>query len=346
MFSDQEKAKCVLLLSELRSVVLVQRAFRGLFNKAPPHRNNITRWSKQFVETGSVQKRKTSGRPPVSEVTIQNVSESCLRSPKKSLPRRSLELGIPVTTLHKILHKRLHFHAYKIQLLHGIKPNDKNKRVEYATYILNQIEENESFLNDVMFSDEATFHVNGCVNRHNVRIWGFQRPHEIIEKIRDTPKVNVWCGLTKNQVIGPFFFAEKSVNGNVYLDMLENFCFPQIDEFDNVNMMYFQQDGAPAHYKDFVRVALNNKFEQRWIGRGGPIAWPPRSPDLTPCDFFLWGYVKNIVYSQKIRDVAHLKERIYEAVSSVTRDMLHSVWAEIDHRLDVCRAIGGGHIEM
>lgn len=74
--------------------------------------------------------------------------------------------------------------------------------------------------------------------------------------------------------------------------MLENFCFPQIDEFDNVNMMYFQQDGAPAHYKDFVRVALNNKFEQRWIGRGGPIAWPPRSPDLTPCDFFLWGYVK------------------------------------------------------
>ncbi|KAG8296692.1 hypothetical protein J6590_051673 [Homalodisca vitripennis] len=62
--------------------------------------------------------------------------------------------------------------------------------------------------------------------------------------------------------------------------------------------------------------------------------------------FFLRGYVKNIVYSQKIRDLAHLKERIYEAVSSVTRDVLHSVWAEIDHRLDVCRAICGGHIEI
>ncbi|KAG8268206.1 hypothetical protein J6590_033559, partial [Homalodisca vitripennis] len=93
--------------------------------------------------------------------------------------------------------------------------------------------------------------------------------------------------------------------------------------------------GAPPHYKDFVRDALNDKFGQRW------------NPGFDSMRFFVWGYVKNIVYSQKIRDLAHLKERIYEeAVSSVTRDMLHSVWAEIDHRLDVCRAIGGGHIEM
>lgn len=69
--------------------------------------------------------------------------------------------------------------------------------------------------------------------------------------------------------------------------------------------------------------------------RGGPITWLPRSPDLTPCDFFLWGYAKDIVYSQKIRDVANLKERIYEALSSVTGDMLHRVWAVLDHRLGV-----------
>jgi hypothetical protein len=60
----------------------------------------------------------------------------------------------------------------------------------------------------------------------------------------------------------------------------------------------------------------------RWIGRGGPIAWPPRSPDLTPLDFFLWGYVKSIVYQVKIKDLQHLTVRIRDAVATVTPNML------------------------
>lgn len=346
MFSDQEKAKCVLLLSELKSVTLVQRAFRRTFNKAPPHKNNINRWSKQFINTGSVKKQSRPGRPPVSNQTVEDIRLSCVRSPKKSLPRRSLELGIPVSTLHKVLHKRLHLHAYKIQLLQKIKTTDLIKRAGFATFMLNQMAENESFLNEVVFSDEATFHISGCVNRHNVRIWGAQHPHETFEKERDSPKINVWCGLSREEVIGPFFFAEKTINGNVYLDMLENYCFPQLDDMENANSLYFQQDGAPPHYKTIVRDALDVKFPNRWIGRGGPIAWSPRSPDLTPCDFFLWGHVKNIVYAQKIRNLDHLRERIIHAVSTVTKEMLQNVWAEVDYRLDVCRARNGGHVEL
>jgi hypothetical protein len=55
----------------------------------------------------------------------------------------------------------------------------------------------------------------------------------------------------------------------------------------------------------------------RWIGRGGSITWPPRLPDLTPLDFFLWGYVKNIVYQVKINDLQHLKARIRDTVATV-----------------------------
>lgn len=51
---------------------------------------------------------------------------------------------------------------------------------------------------------------------------------------------------------------------------------------------------------------------------------------MTSCDFVLQGYMKNVVYSQKICNVAHLKERMNEAVSLVRRDMLHRVWVEID----------------
>ncbi|GBM25456.1 hypothetical protein AVEN_261573-1 [Araneus ventricosus] len=53
-----------------------------------------------------------------------------------------------------------------------------------------------------------------------------------------------------------------------------------------------QQDGAPPNYGNIVREFLDTTFPQWWIGRGAVMAWPPRSPDITPLDFYLWGYVK------------------------------------------------------
>ncbi|GBM03348.1 hypothetical protein AVEN_256893-1 [Araneus ventricosus] len=57
-----------------------------------------------------------------------------------------------------------------------------------------------------------------------------------------------------------------------------------------------------------------SKIPRRWIGRGGPIPWSPRSPDITPLDFFLWGYVKNIAYQSPILDTDELKSRITSAI--------------------------------
>lgn len=126
------------------------------------------------------------------------------------------------------------------------------------------VSENESFLDDIIFTDKATFHVSGCVNRHNSRIWGSEKPHAIVEKQRDLPKVNVLCVVMKNCVIGPFFFAEKTINGvtiNVaYLNMLINYCFPQLDELENIHQLHLQQDGAPPHFSALVTDALNRKF--------------------------------------------------------------------------------------
>jgi len=80
--------------------------------------------------------------------------------------------------------------------------------------------------------------------------------------------------------------------------MLENWLMPQLNE--DSNDYVFQQDGSPAHYKD-VRGYLNQSLPQRWIGRtekeeGALMRWPLRSPDLTPCDFFFWEFVKDTVY--------------------------------------------------
>ena len=84
---------------------------------------------------------------------------------------------------------------------------------------------------------------------------------------------------------------------------------------------YFQQDGAPPHFALTVRAYLDRTFPGRWIGRSGPLPWPPHSPDLTPCDFWLWGMVKERTYSRKIRDINDLKDRIRTVVSSIPREM-------------------------
>jgi hypothetical protein len=89
------------------------------------------------------------------------------------------------------------------------------------------------------------------------------------------------------------------------------------------------------------------KSRGRWIGRAAPIAWPPRSPDLTPLDFVLWGFVKDRVFVPPLpANVAELRIQITAAVVEVTPEMLRSVWQDIDYRWDVCRITNGSHIEL
>ena len=77
--------------------------------------------------------------------------------------------------------------------------------------------------------------------------------------------------------------------------------------------MYFQHDGAPPHYTRHAREYLNESFPNRWLGRGGPVAWPPRSPDLTPLDYYLWGHMKTLLYETKVESRAALRDRIFAA---------------------------------
>ena len=147
-----------------------------------------------------------------------------------------------------------------------------------------------------------------------------------------------------NRIILPFLFAEKSITSPIYLDLLQFYVIPQLEHLQP-NIL-FQQDGAPPHWSLDVREYLDNVFPNRWIGRDGPISWPPRSPDVTPLDFFLWGYIKDIVFATKVADLAELKQRILAAFETVTDDLLQRTWAEIDFRLHVLRITHGAHIEV
>jgi hypothetical protein len=147
-------------------------------------------------------------------------------------------------------------------------------------------------------------------------------------------------------IYGPFFFMETIITRIMYLDMLQQVIIPQLDEDGQEGRIHFQHDGAPPHYLEEVREYLNTRFSVRWSGRAAPIAWRPRSPDLTPLDFFLWGFVKGRVFVSPIpTNVAGLRTLITAAVAELTPEMLRSVWQDTDYRWDVCRITNGSHIE-
>ena len=113
------------------------------------------------------------------------------------------------------------------------------------------------------------------------------------------------------------------------------------------SMVRHPRTGAPPHFTRDVRGHLNRRFGQRWMGRGGPIPWPPRSPDLTPIDYFLWGRMKSMVYQSPVETEEELLARVMVAAQEINGapGVMDRVYRNMIRRYNVCNDNGGRHIE-
>ena len=114
MLTIQQKAQCVLWYHKSKSPTAVLYKFRYEFGQDPSHINSIKRWFKNFIKTGRILDRKRSGRPSIEEEIVHAEREAFHRIPRISIPFASNKLAIPRITVHRILHKRLLLHAYKL----------------------------------------------------------------------------------------------------------------------------------------------------------------------------------------------------------------------------------------
>ncbi|GFT34861.1 putative LOC100569746 [Trichonephila clavipes] len=100
-----------------------------------------------------------------------------------------------------------------------------------------------------------------------------------------------------------------------------NFFIPELNIHD-VHELWFQQDGATCHTARATIDLLKDTFGDRLISRFGPVNWPPRSCDLTPLDYFLWDYVKSLVYADKPQTLDHLEDNIRRVIADKRPQML------------------------
>ena len=82
------------------------------------------------------------------------------------------------------------------------------------------------------------------------------------------------------------------------------------------------------------------------MGRGGPIIWPPRSPDLNVLDYFVWGYIKDLVRQRRDGTEAEMREAILAAFNTITPEMAYRATRNIIRRAELCLRERGRHFEQ
>jgi hypothetical protein len=109
------------------------------------------------------------------------------------------------------------------------------------------------------------------------------------------------------------------------------------------NIEYNRREWRSNHYQR----KMASHVPTPWVGRAGPIPRPPRSPDLTPCDFYVWGYVKDQIYQPPMpQSVRELREWISQPIANDDESHLWRTWEEFEYRVHVCRVTNRTHIKL
>jgi len=260
-------------------------------------------------------------------------------NPTISTRKAASALGLSRSLILTILSDDLHLKPYKYHDWHKLEDRDYVSRVQFATWFLSLPADTENWL---ICSDEAYFSLTLPLNKQNNRIWADSQPVIGIETPLHDKKILVWCAISATKLYGPHFFSE-TVNQFNYLSMLQDFFWRSHSKTLDYKKYYFQQDGATPHTAIAVQTWLTSKFGDKFVEKK---MWPPRSPDLNPCDYYLWGHLKKTAYNPLPKTLEELKANIVRDCKKINLKILKSVFSNFKKRCNLILSANGGHIEI
>lgn len=320
-------------------------------NRQQPDFRTFTRTHQRLRETGCFTPRLKEGRPrsartnDVEEQVLQSVNED------HGISTRQLATmhNVSQTTAWNILQDQL-LYPYHVQRVQALSERDYPTRLLFCNWLRRRVLDDRQMLKRIIFTDEAGFTRNGIFNFHNTHNWNYENPQEYREHGHQVRfSLNVWAGVFGDRIFGPVFLPDR-LNGASYLEFLETTFGNLMDDvpLQERRDSWFMHDGAPPHFAITVRQYLNQHFPDRWLGRGGPVAWPPRSPDLNPLDFCIWGYVKCLVYKQSFNSLEELRQKIIDAFNEIKgkQSLCLNIRRSLERRYQSCIEMNGGHFEQ
>ncbi|GFT07403.1 transposable element tc3 transposase [Trichonephila clavipes] len=222
----------------------------------------------------------------------------------------------------------LRYYSYKLQLVQELLPHDFETRHLFSLQFLAHLEVDPEWPWNILWTDEAHFHLDGSqLSNLGIRQSAFHLTSS------DT--------LTKSAG-GP---VTCSITGQRYASLLRNKIIPNLQARQCLSCIIFMQDGAPPHITRCVKNVLKHHFAaEHVISRQFLHLWPPRSPDLNPCDFWLWGYLRQLVSCDQPRTLPDLKDSISRHVLNISQNTLRSTGEHVILRFQIV-AENGPHVE-
>jgi len=190
-------------------------------------------------------------------------------------------------------------------------------RVEFCHWLFG----NQQLHTKVLFTEEATFNRRGITNTRNSHVWSLDNPHAPMEThFHSHFPVNIWCSVIGSEVIWPFVLEEHLISER-YFRFLE-------DELPLLLKIFLFTPGRGWGYSKMAHPLISeagdclsqSTFQIGCIRLQIPVAWPPRSPYLTPLDYCLWGRMKSAVYIVRWSTRAELLNHIMDASAHIRND--------------------------
>lgn len=333
-----------IIVKQFKSGVSRGDIFRQL-RKFKVTRVFVYRTIKRFIDTGSTENRKKTGRKRCVRTaeTIKIVRERIRRNCDRSARKLAASLMIPRESVRKILRDDLGLTAFKKKKMHGLTDATISKRMLRSKILLSWHGGDE-----IIFSDEKLFTLQATFNSQNDRLWAISLKDVPAEK-RHVPRyqnassVMVWGAICKRGTL-PLVFIEKGVkiNEKYYLEeVLQKQFLPAIKNLYGEEYYCFQQDGAPSHSAKIVQDWCNENLTD-FIPKD---EWPPSSPDLNPLDFCIWGYMLQQLKNYKYKCLDEFKLVILKIWDSIPHNVVRAACNGFEKRLKLVIKAKGQSIE-
>lgn len=261
----------------------------------------------------------------------------------QKMSKLAKEMEVSRSTVSVAINHDLCYKSYVFRKRQLLTEKDKLNRKLKAHALLNDIKhESAGFIR--FFSDEKIFFQDQKVNRQNDR-WICQNAYDVPAIMHSKFPASVMVlGVISSEgdVMVPHFFERHlKVNADIYINVLETFVKPWMDEVAAGRQYVFQQDSAPAHKARKTQAWLYANLPYHW----SPDLYPTSSPDCNPLDYYLWGVVESQVNAKPHSTIKSLQDAVKEVMSNLDMEEVKRACSSFRSRLEKVVAVDGDHIE-
>ncbi|UYV63007.1 hypothetical protein LAZ67_2002824 [Cordylochernes scorpioides] len=326
-------------------------AFRMLtvaYGEATLDRSNVYRWYKMFSEgREDVDDEERAGRPSTSttDEKINEVEKMILANRRITVREVAEDLNISIGSCHSIFINDLGMRRVAAKFLPKLRNCDqKQHRMNIANEMLDSVRDDPNLLQRVITGDEAWVYGYDVETKAQSSQW--KLPHEPRPKKARQVRSNVKVLLTvffdcRGVVHHEFLPQGRTVNKEYYLQVMRNLREAihqkRPDLWKNKNWL-LHHDNAPAHTSLLVRdfLAKNNK---------PMMPQPPYSPDLAPCDFFLFPKLKRPMKGRRYATLDEIKTASKEELKKILKNDFLKCFEDWKNRWQYCIISHGDYFE-